>query len=73
MVKAFSAERSVQANSKAWHNAMQSEQIQSLAIAHALAKRARRHVGWLTTCDTVHDGKGTWTACLSPELLVKRV
>ena len=35
MVKAFLAERGVQANSKAWHNAMQSEHIQRMAIAHA--------------------------------------
>ena len=35
MVKAFLAERGVQANSKAWHNAVQSEHIQRMAIAHA--------------------------------------
>ena len=35
MVRAFLAERGVQANSKAWHHAMQSEQIQRMAIAHA--------------------------------------
>ena len=35
LVKVFLAERGVQANSKAWHNAMQSEHIQRMAIAHA--------------------------------------
>ena len=35
MVKAFFTERGVQANSKAWHNATQSEHIQRTAIAHA--------------------------------------
>ena len=34
MVMAFLAERGVQANSKAWHNAMQSEHIQRMTIAH---------------------------------------
>ena len=34
MVKAFLAERGVQANSNSWHNAMQSEHIQRMAIAH---------------------------------------
>ena len=35
MVEAFLAERGVQANSKASHNAMQSEHIQRMALAHA--------------------------------------
>ena len=35
MVKTFLAERGVQANSKAWHNAKQSEHIQRMAVAHA--------------------------------------
>ena len=35
MLKAFTSERSVQANSKAWHNAMQSDDRQRMAIAHA--------------------------------------
>ena len=39
MVRAFLAKKGVQANSKAWHNAMQSEHIQRMTIAHSLAKR----------------------------------
>ena len=35
MVAAFLAERGVQANRKAWHNVMQSEHIQRMAVAHA--------------------------------------
>ena len=35
LVKAFLVEGGVQANSKAWHNAMQSENIQRKTIAHA--------------------------------------
>ena len=35
MVEAFLAEGGVQANSKAWNNAMQGEHIQRMAIAHA--------------------------------------
>ena len=34
MVRAFLAEKRIQANSKAWHNAMQSEHTQRMAIAH---------------------------------------
>ena len=36
MVKAFLAERGMQANSEAWHNAMQSEHVQRMATAHSL-------------------------------------
>ena len=35
MVKAILAERSVQANSLAWHNAVKSAHIQRMAIAQA--------------------------------------
>ena len=38
-VKAFLAEKGVQAKSKAWHNAMQSEHGQRMATAYFLAKR----------------------------------
>ena len=38
-VKAFLTEKGVQANSKAWHNAMQSEHVRRMAIAYFLAKR----------------------------------
>ena len=36
-VEAFLPEKGVQANSKAWHNAMQSEHVQHMAIAYFLA------------------------------------
>ena len=35
MVKTFFVERGVQTNSKAWHNSMQSEHMQRMAIDHA--------------------------------------
>ena len=38
-IKVFLAEKGVQANSKAWPNAMQSEHVQRLATAYFLAKR----------------------------------
>ena len=67
IVKTFPAEIGVQANSKAWHNAMQSEHVKRMAIAvHAegrgavrflrselRVKRAKRHV----------DGSGTRRIC----------
>ena len=41
-VKAFHAEKGVQANSKAWHNAMQSEHVQRMATSYFLEKTDRR-------------------------------
>ena len=38
-VKAFLAEKGVQANSKVWHNALQSEHVQRMEIASSLATR----------------------------------
>ena len=39
-VRLFLAEKGVQANSKAWHNALQSEHIQRMAIAHSVHENA---------------------------------
>ena len=38
IVKAFLAEQGVQANRKAWHNAMQSEHVKRMAIAQIMLK-----------------------------------
>ena len=56
MVEAFLTERGVQANSKAWHNAMQSEHKQCMAVAARAVRdygvtRVFKHVGWFVSLE----------------------
>ena len=62
-VKAFFAEKGVQANSKAWHNAVQSEHVQRTAIVYFLAKNVPESSWGRTVSRDRTTGETCQTTC----------